>query len=94
MIRIENWSVCESQVDAYTAPEHRARRLRGNVFDHPRHKDGEKIVTSGIVEVDGRTIKTSSGNTYVLGQPEPEYVSYCQSIGKPIDEANPIKVIS
>lgn len=92
-IRIEQWAVVED-ADPYVAPEMRRRYLRGQVFGHPnpRHADGKTVTTSRIINVDGRRVKTNSGSTYVLGEPDPAYVEFCRSINQTMDELNPIKV--
>ena len=48
-------------------------RFGGTVTGHPRHKDGEEIVTSRVTGWDGETFLTRSGSRYTLGLPHPRY---------------------
>jgi hypothetical protein len=91
MVRIENWSVV-SKDDIYTAPELARFALAGDVFDHPRLGDAEGVTTSSIKSSNGRTVTTSSGTKYSLGQPSSDYVEWCRKNGRTLDEANPVKV--
>jgi hypothetical protein len=91
--RLKNWAVV-GNTDPYAAPELFGSQLNGLVYDHPsgHFLDGEPVTTSSIVKAEGRQITTRSGTVYLLdGPPAPEYVAFCKSIGRTIDEANPIK---
>ena len=91
VVEIRNWSVVGSGTP-YTAPELMTPRLSGNVYGHPRFDDGCNVVTSRIESVDGRKV-TTLNTTYLLGEPSEEYMNFCEKIGKPLDEENPIKFI-
>lgn len=67
--------------------------MQGRVYDHPDQPDGKTITTSRIVSVAGREITTKSGSVYLLGEPDPEWLTYLESIGKPYDPAQPIRVL-
>jgi hypothetical protein len=90
MIRLENWA-CVMK-DPYKAPEQQGIRLRGIAFGHPKHASGTKVTTSPVVAAIGRQVKTASGSTYVLGEPDPSYVDFCTAHDKHIDPNQPIKV--
>ena len=72
-MRLENWSVVFSDNDPYLHPELQTLSLCGNVFNHPRFKDGKRVTTSSIKGFDGELIMTSSGSKYELGEIDPEY---------------------
>ena len=69
MARLKNWSVF-SDGDNFTAPELWTKRLQGNVYGHPRFKDGDPVNTSGIIEIidkgTHKEVKTQSGSVYEL----------------------------
>lgn len=73
--------------DHYTAPELRRLCLRGDRGD-------KKVVTSAIVEKLGpRLFRTHTGSVYELvGDPDPEFVTYCNGIGKPLNLDDPIRM--
>jgi hypothetical protein len=84
--QLEKWGVSYRSGDLYLAPEVNPVCLVGY-----RDNDPRPVITSPIVEVNGRIIRTQSGSTYFLGEPSPEYLAYLESIGYPYDEENPIK---
>lgn len=86
MIRIEKWSVGVDG-DGYRAPELCGQVLHGEA-NHPRLGPGP-VRTSRIKKVDGRTVTTSSGSVYELGEPHPDYLAKFPAAGHP---SNPIKV--
>lgn len=92
VIRLEAWSF-HPHGDGYTAPEERTYHLHGIVYGHPTRRDGVTVVTSHVVDVRGRRVRTESGSEYELGEPHPEYARWCEGIGKPIDPLQPIKMI-
>ncbi len=77
-IRIENWAIVYNE-DAYTAPELRVPRLRGNVFGHPRIEDGKPIITSRVLETDLKGgvngIAITRNTVYRLGTPNADYAA-------------------
>lgn len=92
MINLTNWSFRQSG-DAYTAPELRVP-LASGVIDHPGHEwHGKHVVTSALVDCDGRVLHTRSGSTYVLtGNPDPEYVAWLESQDLDLDLDNPLTI--
>ncbi len=90
MYKLENW--CVTAVDPWAAPETGAS-LGGYVYNHPNHIDGTPIVTSRIVETEGRFVTTYTGSVYELGEPAPLYVEYLKTIHKELDPINPVKMI-
>lgn len=72
MIKMHNWSIGGSG-DAYTPPELQVKKLRGEVYGHPRFPDGHRISSSALIEAWSRTAVTKSGTRYVLGRINPEY---------------------
>jgi hypothetical protein len=90
IVNMENWSVT-GDYDEYTPPELRHHYLQGNVYGHPKHKDGNYLHSSFIVNVIGRTVETNN-TTYKLGQPDPEFVEWCKAQGCHVPtEEEPIK---
>ncbi len=79
MCRLEKWYTRVSS--PYAAPEQQAIYLHGEVFDHPSFQDGKTIGTSRIIDVNGNKITTKSGTMYLLGEPDPEFVEYCEENG-------------
>lgn len=73
MITLDHWSV---QQGAFRAPEC-GFQLVG------RRPDGKVVITSTVVETDGRTMRTMSGSLYRLGTIDPRYAEYLREIGKP-----------
>lgn len=96
MYRLREWSVVDTSDDPYLAPEQRPLKVKGKVYDNPRFTEGEEIVTSHIVGVEGRIVRTRSGSEYLLdGPPEEAYVAWCLKNGvAPPSENEPIRVIS
>ena len=72
-MRLENWSVTYSDVDPYQAPETIRPKLQGYVFGNPLFNDGDFVITSSIIEVDGNDATTRSGSVYTLGTVNPGY---------------------
>lgn len=84
---LSNWSVTEqSAINPWIPPECSMKLLQGH-----REEDGKDVITSSIEEVDGKIIRTASGSTYFLGEPDPKYLAYLESIGYAYDPENPIK---
>lgn len=87
--RLEDWAVVT--LDPYSPPEY-GLCLKGTVYNHPTKPDGTRIVTSVIVKVEGRVVRTNSNTLYHLGEPEKEYLEFCRSNNThlPLGD-NPIK---
>lgn len=93
MIKLDFWAVIQQPWDGYTAPELIPSRLQGVVEGHPAHKDGTTVTTSAIKKVEGRTVTTSSGSVYILGEPDPRYIAFLVENGKPIpNDENPLGI--
>lgn len=91
-MKLENWKMVEL-ADPFMAPEMRSPRLGGNVHGNPRFEEGYAITTSPIESVEGRVVTTRSGSVYELGDPDPEYLKWCQENGQHIPLGdNPIKL--
>ena len=56
-----------------------------------RNSEDRGVRTSPIKEVDGSIIRTESGSTYFLGDPDPAYLRYLEENGIDFDPKNPIK---
>jgi hypothetical protein len=93
VVTMKEWGVVPGSDDPYLPPEYAGIRLKGTVFGHPKHADGEVVTTGRVHSVNGRTIETSR-TVYVLdGPPHPLYLQFCAANGiAPPDDANPIRV--
>jgi hypothetical protein len=95
MIHLNKWATCRPKFcDPYAAPEIVGLSLRGIATGHPHKPDGSRVITSRIVEVSGRVVKTESGNYYRLGEPSEAFLLYLESEGRVFDPEAPIKVVS
>ena len=72
-LRIENWSLVASSWDPYRAPEQVGMSIQGEVYNHPRFRDGKSVITSTIVGKRGNKVITYSGSHYSLGEPAEMY---------------------
>ena len=90
VVKIDNWFVADAN-DPYLAPECRTLHLKGQVFGHPNHKDGNNIRTSRIISVKGRKITTLS-RTYLLGKIDPGYRKWLKENRPKWDWRKPITV--
>lgn len=82
--RLNNWSVGAS---VYDPPELKVIRLMGTL------ESGKKIITSPVVEVTGRAVRTASGSVYLLGDISPDYHQWMQENNMPYDHEQPIKAV-
>ena len=82
MIKIENWRMI-SNPDPYKPPEMQTICLQGFVYEHPRFADGTFITTSCLMDLDIPNGKTSthSGNKYILGQPNIDWIKWLKDNG-------------
>lgn len=87
---VREWGFKFATGDDYEAPEVRGLSVAG-VWP-----DGQRRTSSRIVEKLGpRLFRTASGSYYeIVGDPDPEYVKHCESTGKPLNVADPVRVIS
>ena len=93
--RLENWFVlCVG--DLYTPPECQSIILCGEIYEHKgrwKDKDGYKIQTSYIKDVEGCIVLTSSGSRYLLGKPSSDYINWCKINGIELPTAEePIRI--
>lgn len=70
--RLERWSMV-ADGDPYRAPEDQRCRLQGDVYGHPAFQDGQFVISSVIMGMDGDYVRTQSGSNYMLGEVDPEY---------------------
>lgn len=89
VVKIEDWSV-SGNADPYLPPECRVTMLAGRVYGHPVKSDGEKVRTSAIVKVNGRTVTTLSGTVYRLGRVSKSYLQWLKDNNIKYDSRNPI----
>ena len=67
-------------------------RLSGRVEGDPRRSNGRLVITSFIDRVEGRRITTVKGTVYeLIGDPDPEYLAFLESLGDRYDPENPIR---
>jgi hypothetical protein len=83
--QLHKWSVVSSY-DPYKAPE--AKRIQLTGF---RDNETSSVITSDIVDIDGKSIKTLSGSIYILDDIDPEYLSWLEANEIDYDPDNPIK---
>jgi len=95
MVRIEKWAVVLAPGDVYTPPAQRDRALYGEVYGHPKFAEGFLVNTSVIL---GGSIKTAAGHVvktesrdYLLGEPDPAYITWLEQQGMVFDPEQPIK---
>ncbi len=95
MVRIEKWAVVFVSGDVYTPPEQRDRALYGAVYGHPKFEEGFMVQTSDIL---GGSVKTADGHVaktrsrdYLLGEPDPAYMTWLEQNGMTFDPEQPIK---
>lgn len=88
--RLENWSVVGA--NPYDPPELCPPQLAGEVHGREGIEDGKRIRTSSLVEANGRTVKTATGSTYILGCPSPDYVEWMKKNDIKFDPENPIRM--
>lgn len=67
--------------------------VQGNVYGREGFADGDHILTMPVTSFQGRTIVTKSGSTYLLGEPDPEFVAFLAEEGRPFDPENPIRFV-
>lgn len=84
--RLHRWSIVDDG-DPYRAPEVRSLHLHGF-----RDDEQNAIVTSRVMEVNGRTI-TTRNNIYILEDIHPEYLEWMGKNNMKYDYENPIKMV-
>ena len=88
---LKNWAVRRGESNPYQAPELITTLLEGEVYHHPKLKDGEKITTSAIISTMDNIVETVN-SFYELKEPCVTYQAWCESEGITIDPDNPIKL--
>ena len=72
-LRLENWAIVV-RPEPYQAPETMKRYLTGEIYNHNKFQNGERVTTSSIKSMnDDGSINTSSGSKYYLGVVSKEY---------------------
>ena len=92
---LENWSL--QRTDKYAPPEAAGLSLVavGIVSGHPKHEDGEKIMTASVLSSSGRIIDTISEQRYKLGEPDPKWLEWLEENGMSLpDPDNPVKFMT
>lgn len=85
-IPLRDWGVIR---DPYIAPEAGGLQVVGIPTMGP--KEGKRIATSDVVDVEGRVITTASGSVYRLeGPPSADYLDFLQNNGLAYDKDAPI----
>ena len=88
---LDHWSVTLSEPGPYDDPERIRVRLEGGIQGHPnpRFTDGEVIQSSELIALDvaQKTAKTKH-TTYELGEVDPTFLEYVESIGKKLEDYN------
>lgn len=87
-VKLEDWS-CTSRnpyVDP-TVPYNLC--LQGTVKGHPKIPDGEHIVTSPVLNFEGRFIMTTS-RTYHVGKAHPAWLAWLKENGRTFRPENPL----
>lgn len=77
---LKNWCV-RSDASPYQPPELAKIYLSGEVYDHPAFPEGKRISTSNIKEINGPYVTTNSGSVYLLDEPDPKFVKFCEENG-------------
>lgn len=97
MYILKDWSVCfKPHYIIFTEEdEPMPGCLGGKVYGRePRFPDGKEVITSRIVDVEGRKITTRSGSVYLLeGPPSEDYMVFLKKNGLEYDEDFPIKMV-
>lgn len=96
MMILRNWMArwaSENQPsNGFNAPEPGLLVINGEVYGHPKRKDGTRITTSPVVGAEGRIVRTASGSAYKLEEPSPEYLAWLTTNKIPFDAENPIRM--
>lgn len=76
IVKIRKWSITSGFTSA-------TPHLYGNVYGHPNFEDGEVVVSSVVMSIDleRRIIKTYSGRTYHLEDPDPAWLQWLEDNG-------------
>ncbi len=89
---LNNWRCVSRTTNPYQAPELGRLAIQGTLAeDHNSRTVGTRIVTSIVIETNGRDVTTETGTVYTLGIPDVEYLVFLEEKGIPYDQANPVK---
>lgn len=88
---LENWACIYDEKDFFTPPENRNIFITGIINNHPRHKDGKKVITSRVIEIKNNTVYTKN-SIYILGAPNKCWLNNIQDNGIEYDSNNPLKL--
>jgi hypothetical protein len=86
-IKLENWYM------KFNSRWSRDRKICGNVYDHPAHKDGNLVTISTVKHINGKTLTTINESVYILGQPKKEYIDFLKENNYDFDPENPVKFV-
>jgi hypothetical protein len=88
---IDCWSLNTRFDNPYIAPECYYPSVCGKVYSHvytdgrTGKEDGTVITTSAVNKTEktpkGMVVTTLSGSRYLLGDPDPAYINYCEDNG-------------
>lgn len=79
-VKIERW-LTTVEGNPYLPPEAQEMRLYGNLPNgHPQNAERKTVLTSGVQSVTGNVVETYN-TLYILGEPNPEFVKFCQENG-------------
>lgn len=83
MPRLEKWSLIYGEPSSpYQPPELWSKCIQGNVYGHPRFKDGTFVTTSSIETLDVPNKKATTLNTdYELGEVDPAFLAWIEKKG-------------
>lgn len=89
-LRLTMWAVHDQPNESpYRAPEARRKVFTG------LRPDGQRVETAPIAEkLTPRTFLCGDETIELVGDAEPGYVAFCESIGRPIDPDDPIRMIA
>jgi hypothetical protein len=91
-VKLQDWAVRPRYKDPFMAPEHNPNCLEGLVEGHPRKEDGKRVLTTPIVESEGRIVTTRSGTKYRLGRVSRKYRRWLTKEGLAYNPRQPIKI--
>jgi len=88
---LRNWSLTMGRADPYMAPELVPTYLSGEVYGHPKFKDGDRVTTSKMLSSSGNIVETAY-TLYELKEPDVTYSLWCEEHGYSLDPSSFIKM--
>lgn len=74
---IHNWSIIGEASNSHKYKPKKKMALRGNVYNHPYHKNGTFVITSEIKSLNYEEKKASTINTdYILKDPDKKWLDW------------------